>query len=161
MRFAIELSRSNVKEKTGGPFGALVCDSATGEIISAGVNTVVSSSCSIAHADIIAIALAQCRAGTFDLGSEPNRFELVSSCEPCAMCFGAIQWSGVRSLVCGARKADAEAIGFDEGAKPRSWVAECRRRGVSVARDVLRKEAVEVLHEYSMLGRQIYNSRTS
>jgi tRNA(Arg) A34 adenosine deaminase TadA len=72
------------------------------------------------------------------------------------MCFGAIPWSGVRRLSCGARAADAEAIGFDEGAKPRDWVGELARRGIEVVRDVGRKEAVAVLRAYSDAGAEIY-----
>ena len=57
-----------------------------------------------------------------DLGA--NGFpihELVTSCEPCSMCLGAITWSGIRGLACGARGSDAESIGFDEGPKPENW----------------------------------------
>lgn len=75
------------------------------------------------------------------------------------MCYGAIPWSGIRSVLCGARASDAEAIGFDEGAKPKNWVAEFKNRRITVIRDLCRKEAVAVLQEYKNGGGAIYGAR--
>jgi tRNA(Arg) A34 adenosine deaminase TadA len=47
---------------------------------------------------------------------------MVVSTEPCALCLGAIPWSGIRRLVCGARDEDARSIGFDEGEKVPYWI---------------------------------------
>ena len=85
--------------------------------------------------------------------------ELVASTEPCAMCFGAISWSGVRRLVCGAREEDARRIRFDEGPKVSDWVAALEQRGISVARDVCRDEAAAVLRYYIESGGTLYNAR--
>jgi len=104
MRLAIELSRLNVKHGTGGPFGAGVFEQAAGRLIAVGVNVVIDTNCSLAHAEMMCIGLAQQKLKTFDLGSEGlTAYELVSSTEPCAMCLGAVPWSGVRRLICGAR----------------------------------------------------------
>jgi tRNA(Arg) A34 adenosine deaminase TadA len=73
------------------------------------------------------------------------------------MCFGALLWSGVRRLVCGAREEDVRGIGFDEGPKPADWPAEMQRRGITVVRDVCRDEAVGVLRRYVTAGGPIYN----
>jgi tRNA(Arg) A34 adenosine deaminase TadA len=157
MRLAVALARENVRRRTGGPFGAAVFERASGRLVAGGVNLVHASSCSHAHAEIVALALAQRARGDFDLGAAglPGH-ELVTSCEPCAMCFGAIPWSGVRSLACGARASDAEAIGFDEGDKPARWVAALERRGIVVFRDVCRPEAVSVLKAYAAAGGPLY-----
>jgi tRNA(Arg) A34 adenosine deaminase TadA len=87
--------------------------------------------------------------------------QLITSCEPCAMCFGAVPWSGVTSIVCGARKEDAEAAGFDEGDKPDLWVASLQQRGIEVRQDVLRDEAAQVLRAYAAQAGLIYNPGTS
>ena len=160
MRFAVELSRLNVRNGTGGPFGAAVFERETGRLLAPGVNLVVGSGCSVFHAEMVAIMVAQKVLGTFDLGGEnlPD-YELVASTEPCAMCLGATPWSGVRGLVCGARDEDARAVGFDEGAKMSEWVGSLEDRGISVRRSVLREEAVSVLREYAERGGEIYNSR--
>ena len=75
------------------------------------------------------------------------------------MCFGAIPWSGVRRVLCGARASDAEAIGFDEGPKPKAWMAALRQRGITVIRDLCRAEAVTVLQQYKRNRGTIYNAR--
>jgi len=157
MRLAIALAAENGARGTGGPFGAVVFERARGRVVAVGVNRVEPSGCSHAHAEMLALALAQRAVGTWNLAAPGlPRHELVSSGEPCAMCFGAIPWSGVTALVCGARAADAEAIGFDEGAKPARWIAALERRGIAVTRDVLRAEARTVLAAYAAAGRTIY-----
>jgi tRNA(Arg) A34 adenosine deaminase TadA len=81
---------------------------------------------------------------------------LVTSTEPCCQCFGAIVWSGITKLVCGATTSDAEAIGFDEGPKPDRWDAVLEARGISVERAVCRAEAIAVLQKYAAQGHPIY-----
>jgi tRNA(Arg) A34 adenosine deaminase TadA len=157
MALAIDLAAENARRGSGGPFGAAVFERRSGRLVAAGVNRVVAAGLSCAHAEMIAISLAQRVRGTYDLAA-PGRppLELVSSSEPCAMCFGAIPWSGVTRLVCGARASDAEAIGFDEGPKPRAWVRALEARGIAVVRDVRRKEAVAVLRAYGEASGEIY-----
>lgn len=160
MQLAIGLAKSNIKHRTGGPFGAAVFNMETGELISIGVNLVVPSNCSMAHAEMIAISSAQQKLGRFDLGAAGlPRFELVSSTEPCAMCFGALPWSGIRHLECGARDEDARAIGFDEGPKHPQWIEALKQRGISVDTDICRDQAIEVLQHYSKHEGLIYNAR--
>ena len=161
MRFVIDLARRNIEQKTGGPFGAAVFESDSGRLVAAGVNLVEPSNCSIAHAEMVAIALAQQALGHYDLSHDGVARELVTSTEPCAMCLGAIPWSGVRRMVCGARGEDACEIGFDEGAQPTDWVGALKARGIEVVRDVLRSEARAVLQDYLNSGGSIYNSRES
>ncbi len=154
MRVAVELARQNVLRGTGGPFGAAIFEQESGRLLAPGVNLVVGSGCSVFHAEIVAIMVAQRTIEDFDLGDD---HELVASTEPCAMCFGATVWSGVKHLVCGACEEDAERIGFDEGEKPPDWARALEERGISVSRDVLREEAVAVLREYADSGGEIYN----
>lgn len=158
--FVVALSRENVVRQTGGPFAAAVFDPARGMLIAPGVNLVVPACCSSAHAEIVALSLAQQIMESHDLGAAGlPPLELVSSTEPCAMCLGAVPWSGVRRLVCSARGEDAEAIGMDEGAKPAGWVEALTARGIAVVRDVCRAEAAAVLRDYAAQGGPIYNGR--
>lgn len=158
MRLVIELAHRNIAHETGGPFGAAVFD-ASGALVAPGVNLVITVNCSILHAEITAIAMTQKILDRYDI-SDGGRldFELVASSEPCAMCFGAIPWAGIRRLVCGARATDAEAVGFDEGPKPADWVRALTDRGIEVTRDVLRSEAASVLKDYAAGGGLIYNA---
>lgn len=158
MALLIALARENARRETGGPFAAGVFEAETGRLVAAGVNVVVPSRSSLAHAEVMAIGGAQQTFATHDLGA-PHVPPLLLACsaEPCVMCLGAATWSGVRSLECGANGDDAEAAGFDEGPKHEGWDGELRRRGVAVVRDLLRAEAAEVLREYAAAGRHVYN----
>ncbi len=163
MRLAIRLAGENVARQTGGPFGAAVFERDTGRLISAGVNLVVPSSCSLAHAEAMAVALAQRAAGTHDLaapGLAPT--ELVCSAQPCCQCYGMVWWSGVRGLSVGARAADVESIaGFREGPVPPDWADRLRHRpgspAVEVALDVLRDDALAPLNAFRDAGGSAYN----
>jgi tRNA(Arg) A34 adenosine deaminase TadA len=159
MAYVIDLSLMNI-EHGGGPFGAAVFERDTGRLVAPGVNLVMAQKQSTLHAEVVAIMAAQRRFGVFDLGDAGlPACELVASTEPCVMCYGAIHWSGVKRLVCGARDEDARAIGFDEGHKADDWVEGLTRRGVEVVRDLRRNEARSVLEEYLRRGGEIYNAR--
>jgi tRNA(Arg) A34 adenosine deaminase TadA len=161
MAFVIGLARQNIQNATGGPFAAAIFDGDTGKLLAAGVNMVTTLGLSIAHAEIIAITQAHALLGSFDLGGpQMPRCELVTSTAPCAMCLGAIPWSGVRTVVCGARDEDAREVGFDEGSKRDDWVRELEIRGIEVVRDVLRDEAAAVLRDYAEGGGVVYNGRS-
>lgn len=155
MRYAIALAAENVR-RGGGPFGAAVF--AGGRHVASGVNRVLDTRFSIAHAEIVAISNAQ-----RVLAGEPSRavrpITLVTSAEPCCQCFGALVWSGVDRMVCGATTADVEAIGFDEGPKPERWIDRLAERGIATREQVERKAAREVLAEYQRRGGTIYGMR--
>jgi tRNA(Arg) A34 adenosine deaminase TadA len=155
MRLAIALSRANV-EHGGGPFGAVVM-SRQG-LVAAGVNRVLDAGFSIAHAEIVALMYAQQKLSGVEAGVQ-GPLALFASTEPCCQCFGAVVWSGIDRLVCGANTADAEAIGFDEGPKPSAWALELEKRGIAVTQGVCRAEARAVLEEYTRRGGTIYGLR--
>jgi len=162
MSFVVEASNRNIVENTGGPFAAAIFESESGKLVSLGVNLVTTKWLSMLHAEMIAISLAQMKIGTYDLGAEGMaKHELVTSTEPCAMCFGAIPWSGVCRVVTAARDSDVRSIGFDEGPKLEDWRAALHERQIEVICDVKRNEAKEVLEEYLRSGGVIYNSRES
>ncbi len=163
MRLAIRLASENVARGTGGPFGAAVLERDSGRVVSVGVNVVVPSACSLAHAEALALALAQRAAGTHDLAAHGLvPMELVCSAQPCCQCYGMVWWSGVCGLVIGARGEDVESIaGFREGPLPPDWADRLRNRpdlpDVEVAVDVLRDEALAPLRAFRASGRAAYN----
>lgn len=160
MNLVLELARTNVEKGTGGPFAAAVFTMDDHRLLAPGLNLVEPANCAIFHAEIVAIMLAQKIAGSYDLGGLGlPACELVCTTEPCAMCLGAVSWSGVRRLVCGAREEDARAIGFDEGPKLPSWPAALEKRRIEVVRDVCRAEASGDLLRYQQMGGLIYNAR--
>lgn len=155
MDFVLETAERNCQEEGGGgPFGAAIVDVEL-NLVSLGVNRVVPARASVFHAEMVALLLAQQRLGNHDLGAL-GAYTLVTSCEPCAMCLGAIPFSGVRRVICGARGEDAEAIGFDEGDKPDQWAEKLRARGIDVAEDLCRTKALALFATYRARGGVIY-----
>jgi tRNA(Arg) A34 adenosine deaminase TadA len=158
MRLAIELSRQNTLRGSGGPFGAAVFERASGVLVAVGVNSVERLQNSALHAEMLALMLAEQRIGSYTLQSAdlPDH-ELVSSCEPCAMCLGAVLWSGVRRLVYGADREDALRLHFEEGPVFPASFRYLERHGIEIVADFLRDEARAVLDIYAARGGLIYN----
>jgi tRNA(Arg) A34 adenosine deaminase TadA len=153
---AIELSRMNVEERSGGPFGAAVFTE-EGRLISIGVNRVIEQSCSVAHAEIMAYMTAQQRLQQFRLNAIGRKITLATSSQPCCQCFGATVWAGIDTLLIGARAEDVESLtGFDEGPLPADWVGELNKRGITVERDICREQARAALARYRELEGQVY-----
>ena len=155
MAVALALAEENIR-RGGGPFGAVICNRATGRLVSAGVNLVLQSGLSLFHAEITAIASAQKRVGSYTLNVDGGH-ELFASSEPCAMCLGAIFWSGARRIVYGASCDAARAIGFDEGPVFSETWAYLRQAGIEVKGGVLAEKAGEALRRYQEQGGTIYN----
>lgn len=150
---AIKLSRQNVDRGGGGPFGAAVFDVDSGRLIAVGVNRVVPQSCSVAHAEIMALMIAQQRLGRHRLNEDGGRYVLATSSQPCCQCYGASVWAGLDQLLIGARAEDVERLTeFDEGPLPADWIGELNRRQIAVERDILREQACGVLADYGATG---------
>jgi len=155
------LADRNYREGNGGPFAAIVVDATTGALVSVGVNVVLSSGVAGAHAEIMALGLAQRATGTWDLGADPARpLELVVNWRPCVMCYGATMWSGVRRLVVAGSGAELEELtGFDEGPMREDWAEQFEARGITVVQDIGRDEALQVFREYGAADVLVYNAR--
>lgn len=137
LRFTIDLATENVRQATGGPFAAAIFRADNGRLVAAGINCVIPGAQSWAHAEMTAMARAQNKLGTHCLAG----CVLVTSCEPCAMCYGATPWSGVEGLVYGAPGDYAREVGFDEGDKPDDWVDALERREICTIGPMLLQEA--------------------
>lgn len=165
MEWVLSLARRNIEAETGGPFGAAIFERESGRLVAAAVNRVVPCHTSIAHAETVALALAQQKLENHDLAAPGlPAMELVASAQPCIQCFGNTWWSGVRGLVIGARAEDVESIvGFHEGPLPEGWPGLLENRpeplpSVEVTRDLLRDEARAVLELYRDSGGMVYNA---
>lgn len=157
MTLAILLSRMNVIQGTGEPFGAAIFRSDDGGLVAVGVSQVVRQCNVILHAEVMALMMAQYRLHTVPLRVGGQRHELFSSCEPCAMCLGATHWSQVTRLVCGATRDDAHHVGFDEGPVFPASYQYLEERGITVVRGVQRADARAVMQAYATGGGLIHN----
>ena len=152
MRLAVWAAGENVARGTGGPFGACVRADSTGEVIGVGVNLAQASSNPVLHAETVALTMAA--------GRLAGPMTLFTSCEPCIMCLGALHWAGVSRIVSAASKADAESVGFSEGAGTPQLRAEMAARGVKFDDGLLRGEGAAVLRLYAERGGVIYGPRS-
>ncbi|KAK4273540.1 hypothetical protein QN277_021921 [Acacia crassicarpa] len=106
---AIEEAYKGAECGDGRPFGAVIVRN--DEVVVSCHNMVLRNTDPTAHAEVTAIREACTKLNQIDLSD----CEMYASCEPCPMCFGAIQRSRVKRLVYGAR-ADAASsfvsVGF-------------------------------------------------
>lgn len=102
----IEVEKSCLDFKIGGPFGALVLKD--GKVIGRGVNRVIGKHDPTAHAEMEAIRDACINLKTHDLSG----CELYATGFPCPMCMSAIIWANIKKVYYSADYKDAEAIGF-------------------------------------------------
>jgi len=108
MAVAVAEARAGMAAGHGGPFGAVVLKGDS--IVGRGHNRVLSSHDPTAHAEVTALRDAAQTLGTHVLSG----CVLVTTCEPCPMCFSAAFWSRVDCIVYAATRHDAAAVGFDD-----------------------------------------------
>lgn len=161
MAAVIRFARLNAQQESGGPFAAGVFERDSGRLIVIGVNRVMPLNCSSAHAEVMALSLAQQQLGVYDLGGPGlPAHQLVVNWSPCAMCFGAVLWSGVRSLViAGAGPELEQTTGFDEGPMPAEWRDELAKRGIDLIEGILREEALADFRAFAASQAVVYNAR--
>lgn len=142
LREAIALSRSAL-DHGGEPFGSVLVRN--GEVILRAENSVFSGHDMTNHAELNLIKLA---AKTYDAAFLAD-CTLYTSTEPCAMCAGAIYWSGIGRMVfaCSeARLGEIAGIGLDV---PSRAVLETGTRKVTVIGPTdLREEAAAVHQDF-------------
>jgi tRNA(Arg) A34 adenosine deaminase TadA len=90
---AIELARRS-REKGNQPFGSLLVDT-SGDVVLEAENTVVTGHDITGHAELNLVRAAGKEIDVEALGGST----LYTSTEPCAMCSGAIYWSGIGRVV--------------------------------------------------------------
>jgi tRNA(Arg) A34 adenosine deaminase TadA len=94
LRQAIELARS-ARQDGRHPFGALIVNERGETVVSARNNAVRPAGDPTRHAEMVACSQA---AGLLS-EAELARCTLYTSTEPCAMCAGAIYWTGIGRVV--------------------------------------------------------------
>ncbi|HTY44681.1 MAG TPA: nucleoside deaminase [Patescibacteria group bacterium] len=151
MRLAIREAGKNVRRGScGGPFGA--CIVKEGRVLTVARNAVLKNDAS-AHAEINAIRAACRKLKTFDLSG----CTIYSTTEPCPMCFAAIHWARIRSVIYGTSISDVKKRGFNE---LDISCAEMKARGKSRVRIVahfLKSECLRLLRDWDALpAKRVY-----
>ncbi|GJQ21384.1 MAG: guanine deaminase [Bacteroidia bacterium] len=144
MAEAVDLARRNIRERKGGPFGAVIVRN--GRIVARGTNLVSSTNDPTAHAEITAIREACRTLRTFHLSD----CEIYTSCEPCPMCLGAIYWARLKAVYFANTRTDAAAIGFDDDAMYREVSRPVSTRTIPMVH-LNNSEALEVFKEWESM----------
>ncbi|MBI1199653.1 MAG: nucleoside deaminase [Phenylobacterium sp.] len=105
MRIALEAAQAAAAAGET-PVGAVVVDSASGEVIAMGANQPIGAHDPTAHAEIVALREAARKLGNYRL----TGLTLFVTLEPCAMCAGAISHARIGRLVFGAEDAKGGAV---------------------------------------------------
>lgn len=147
LRAAIAVAQ-RAREKGNHPFGALLVDE-NGVVLLEAENTVNTERDCTAHAETNLVRMACQRFERAVL----ERCTLYTSTEPCAMCAGAVHWSGIGRVVFGLSEQSLYALTSD-GAHPdnETMALPCREvfarcvRPVEVIGPLIEDEA-RVVHE--------------
>jgi tRNA(Arg) A34 adenosine deaminase TadA len=140
VRRAIALA-DRAREGGNHPFGALLAD-VDGRVLLESGNTVVTMHDVTGHAETNLVSAATRRFETGELAATT----LVTSCEPCAMCSGAIYWSGIGAVVYGLSERGLLGLTGDDPENP-TLDLPCRtvlgagQRAIAVTGPLLEDEA--------------------
>lgn len=141
MNLAIELSK-----KTDYPYGAVIVKD--NKIIGrSDVNTTVSKS-GFSHAELRAIEDAMDNLGGHLCAEGGKGATIYSSCEPCAMCMGAILYTGISRLVYGATLEDSKECVNEILAHSKDVAEACSNRKIEIIPEFEREEAVKTLKKW-------------
>lgn len=91
--YYMEMALQVAKKNPNAPFGTVIVDNKTGEVIAEGVNTTTENP--TYHGEMVAINSALKKNPQIDW----KNVTLYTTAEPCAMCQGAIIWSGISRVV--------------------------------------------------------------
>lgn len=143
MDLAIELSSKAYK-----PYGAVIVKD--NKIIGRSDSDVLVSKTPFTHAEIRAIEDAMENLGGRLSADGGKGCTIYSSCEPCAMCMGAILYTGIDRLVYGATLEDSkECVCVNEIlAKSKDISNACSNRSIEIVSEFQREEAVKAMKKW-------------
>ena len=148
MQIAINEAKKGLKNKEGGPFGAVIVKD--GKLISKAHNTVLKDNDPTAHAEVNAIRKASKKLANFDL----SNCELYSTCEPCPMCYSAIHWGRIKKVYYGAEAKDAAKVGFID--RQLKEILHGKKKSKIIMKKIDSKKCVELMGEFTRLKGKLY-----
>ena len=146
MRIAIDDAMRFMGLTEGGPFGA--CVVRDNEVIAVAHSNVLRERDPTCHAEVNAIRQAARYLHHYDL----NECVIYSTTEPCPMCFSAIHWANIRTIVFGTRIADAKLLGFNELDLSNELMRRAGHSRVEIVGDFLRGECEQVLKTWRQIS---------
>lgn len=140
LKIAIEEAK-----KSSWPFGAVVV--CNGEIVSqAGSGDGLDNDIDpTAHAEVNTIRRACNKLNTGDL----SNCVLYASCEPCALCIGAIWYSGIKKVIYGTSLDDIKHLSNKWGGDLAFPKNELSETGISIKGGILKDEVIEMFEKHT------------
>jgi guanine deaminase len=150
MEMAVREARKNLRTLDGGPFGAAIVRD--GAVLAVARNTVLRNDAT-AHAEVNAIRKACRKVGSFDLSGSV----VYSTTEPCPMCFSAVHWARIGTIVYGTGIADARRTGFNELEISDRRLKTLGRSPVVIESGFMRTECLALFEAWNALpGKRLY-----
>lgn len=109
LNMAIELARANIAAG-GRPFGAVLVRD--GQVLTTGVNEILTSHDPTAHAELMAVRAASRKLGSPDLSG----CAVYASGHPCPMCMAAMRLAGIREVAYAYSNDDGAPYGLSTAA---------------------------------------------
>ena len=151
MLAAIKSALQGSSNGEGGPFGA--CIVKEGKIIAVAHNTVLKDKNATHHAEIEAIRAASKILNNWNL----KGCIIYSTTEPCPMCFAAIHWANIETIIYGTRIEDVKKLGFNELTISNKQMKLLGKSNVTIMPHFMRAECVILLNKYkTFLRSEIY-----
>lgn len=146
---SIEEARQGISKKHGGPFGSVIFDSITGDILASGHNRVLIDHDPTCHGEVVAIRNACSKLKTHDL----KGYSLYTTCAPCPMCLSAMIWANIDNCYYGCTSEDAERIGFRDAEMFDHFKGKIN---MIVCSEYKRNECLELFAEYKKMDKELY-----
>jgi len=138
MAMAVETTKKGIAMGQT-PFGAVIVDK-EGNVVANTHNKVWLTTDITAHAEVTAIREACKNMNTIDL----TGCTIYTTTEPCPMCFSAIHWANIDTIVYGATIEDAAEAGFHELHIHNDVMKEIGGSEVKIAEQVMQEECKEL-----------------
>ncbi len=145
MSLAIDVSKAGIKNGQT-PFGAVIVKD--GNIIAQSHNKVFATTDITAHAEMVAIKEACKNLDSIDLSGST----IYTTCEPCPMCFSAINWARIDTIVYGATINDALCAGFNELTISNEQMKTIGKSDITIVKDVLKNECRDLFTLWNKNG---------
>jgi guanine deaminase len=150
MLLAIREAAKNLKKMDGGPFGA--CIVKNNRVLATARNQVLKKDATC-HAEVSAIRKASRKSGKYDLSGSV----IYSTTEPCPMCFSAIHWARIGTVVYGTNISDVKKLGFNELCISNEKMKRLGKSKIRTVKGFLRNECKKLLQDWSRApGRKVY-----
>ena len=97
------------------------------------------------HAEINAIRKASKKLKKYDL----KGCIIYSTTEPCPMCFSAIHWAGIKTIIYGTNIKDAAKIGFNEMPLSNKKLASISKIKVEIISKFYHKDCLKLFNDWN------------